>query len=69
MVALILAALVAWIRNGNSIIHENWTAEQHGNPAGMLRQIFNGVCLGMLGMTGFECMQFDSWLRGVILTG
>ncbi|KAH8112836.1 amino acid permease-domain-containing protein [Phellopilus nigrolimitatus] len=55
MVALTLAALVAWIRDGNDIVHENWTSGQPGSPSGILRQVFNGVCLGMIGMTGFEC--------------
>ncbi|KAL5497753.1 hypothetical protein ACEPAH_2684 [Sanghuangporus vaninii] len=55
MIGLTIAALVAWIRHGNSIIHSNWIEGQPGSSSGIAHQIFNGVCLGMLGMTGFEC--------------
>ncbi|KAI5116511.1 hypothetical protein M0805_001866 [Coniferiporia weirii] len=55
MVALVLASMVAWIKNGNAIIRDNWISNQPGSPSGTLRQIFDGLCLGMLGMTGFEC--------------
>ncbi|KAL5478554.1 hypothetical protein ACEPAI_2738 [Sanghuangporus weigelae] len=51
----LFAALVAWFRHGNSIIHSNWVNGQPGSSSGIAHQIFNGVCLGMLGMTGFEC--------------
>ena len=63
MIALIIAAFVAWFRHGNSIIHSNWTTRQPGSAAGIVHQIFDGVCLGMLGMTGFECEAYMLWIK------
>lgn len=55
MVALTLASFVAWMRLGNDQIHENWVSGQPGSVAAILKQIFYGFCLGILGLTGFEC--------------
>lgn len=55
MVALALAACVHWGRAGNSQLRANWAAGQAPTSAGVARQLFNGFCLGMLGLTGIEC--------------
>ena len=60
MTALVIAALVAWIKHGNTTIGENWYSGLPASSSGIARQIFNGVCLGMLGMTGFECELMHS---------
>ncbi|RHZ89733.1 hypothetical protein Glove_11g36 [Diversispora epigaea] len=48
---LIIASVVRWIIQGNDILIENWKDPGSGNP---LLDIFNGVCVGLLGVTGFE---------------
>lgn len=57
MVALMVASVYAWARAGNAQIGANWTSERAcSSTTCVLRQIFNGVCLGVLGLTGFECV-------------
>ncbi|EIN12814.1 hypothetical protein PUNSTDRAFT_28714, partial [Punctularia strigosozonata HHB-11173 SS5] len=59
MLVLMLASVVTWAQRGNSQLHENWQEgkRSQGATAGaILHQIFNGVCIGMLGLTGFECI-------------
>ncbi|KAI8912006.1 amino acid permease-domain-containing protein [Powellomyces hirtus] len=52
MIALILASLVHWGRNGSDTLVANWNAP---SPTGNVAyDIFNGFCLGMLGFTGME---------------
>ncbi|CAG8575476.1 6282_t:CDS:2, partial [Cetraspora pellucida] len=48
---LMITCLIRWIIQGNSILIENWKDPGSGNP---LLDIFNGVCIGLLGITGFE---------------
>ncbi|KAG0021509.1 hypothetical protein BGZ80_002248 [Entomortierella chlamydospora] len=49
------AALVYWIRNGNDILISNWqTPHPDTNVASL---IWNGFCLGLLGVTGFESAE------------
>lgn len=57
MFALAIASIVAWASVGTLQIGENWVVGQAGlsSPASILKQVFNGVCISMLGMTGFEC--------------
>lgn len=57
MVVLIVASTVAWARAGNTQLRENWIAGQAPSSLGIARQIFNGICIGMLGLTGFECIS------------
>lgn len=56
MLALFLAGIVSWSRNGNFILAQNWwEAQPTSQPsATILNQIFQGVCIGFLGVTGFE---------------
>jgi len=68
MAVLIIISIVHWARIGNSQIVENWAAGRIGplsegtDGSSVARQIFRGFCLGMLGLTGFECecLGFDS---------
>ena len=59
MLGLATASIVAWASTGNLQLRENWVAGQAGlsSAASILKQAFKGVCIGMLGLTGFECMQ------------
>jgi hypothetical protein len=56
MVVLIVASTITWARAGNAQLRENWIAGQAPSASGIAHQIFNGLCIGMLGLTGFECM-------------
>ena len=55
MVVLGVASTAAWARAGNAQLHENWIAGQAPTASGVAHQIFNGLCIGMLGLTRFEC--------------
>lgn len=51
MAALMIASIVAWGRNGSSVLVSNWAQRPIGGTA-IARSIFNGVCLAFLGSTG-----------------
>ncbi|KAK7045022.1 Aaap amino acid permease [Favolaschia claudopus] len=55
MVALGIVGCVHWGKTGNAQLSENWRVGQPGSRMGVVRQLFNGFCLGMLGLTGIEC--------------
>lgn len=55
MVTLAIAAIIAWSKVGNQQLRENWLAGQAPSAREIAHQIFNGICIGMLGLTGFEC--------------
>lgn len=60
MSMLIIAGIVAWIRSGNSLLHENWAIGMAALRApstgkGVARAVFDGVCVAFVGLTGFEC--------------
>ncbi|KAJ7235606.1 amino acid permease-domain-containing protein [Mycena haematopus] len=55
MVALSVASSVHWARMGNAQLRRNWAEGQPSTRAAIARQLFNGFCLGMLGLTGVEC--------------
>lgn len=57
MLAIFLASIVAWGCQGNSQLRENWMVGRGSmSTAAMVKQVFNGICIGVLGLTGFECM-------------
>ena len=59
MIMLIVASVVAWGTAGTAQLSSNWSLGRAGlSPAAVARQVFNGVCIGMLGLTGFECECF-----------
>ncbi|KAG0304192.1 hypothetical protein BGZ99_002465, partial [Dissophora globulifera] len=52
---IMVTALIHWIRNGNDILISNWqTPHPDTNVA---RLIWDGFCLGLLGVTGFESAE------------
>ncbi|KAJ7230350.1 amino acid permease-domain-containing protein [Mycena pura] len=55
MAALGIAASVHWARSGNAQLRGNWKDGAMSSGAAVARQVFNGFCLGMLGLTGVEC--------------
>lgn len=56
MVVLAVASIVAWGRLGNGQLRDNWNIGRAPSTREIVHQIFNGVCSGMLGLTGFECV-------------
>lgn len=58
MTALMIAAAVAWARNGMDVLLDNWELRPTGS-SGIARAIFNGVCIGFLGVTGTLLFWFD----------
>ncbi|KAI1304416.1 hypothetical protein EDD11_005108 [Mortierella claussenii] len=48
-------ALVHWIRSGNDILISNWQTPHPDTNVAKL--IWNGFCLGLLGVTGFESAE------------
>lgn len=57
MTVLILASSVHWSQIGIGQLKSNWeNGRSTGSSASsVLKQIYYGTCLGMLGLTGFEC--------------
>lgn len=55
MIALFIASIVAWSRSGNDMIRNNWSASTAPTSREVAHEIFNGICIGMLSLTGFEC--------------
>ncbi|EKM78341.1 hypothetical protein AGABI1DRAFT_75891 [Agaricus bisporus var. burnettii JB137-S8] len=59
MCILIIIAANRWREMGNSQLRANWNEgllKGGTSPRAIIRQIYNGFCLGMLGLTGFECV-------------
>ena len=58
MTMLIIVSSVHWGQTGVAQLKANW---EHGrattdtSASSVARQIYYGICLGMLGLTGFEC--------------
>ncbi|KLO06622.1 hypothetical protein SCHPADRAFT_923138 [Schizopora paradoxa] len=55
MLTLSIMAIITWAKRGNGQIRENWNAGHSPSSRHIVAQVFNGVCIGMLGITGFEC--------------
>ncbi|KAF8888797.1 amino acid permease-domain-containing protein [Infundibulicybe gibba] len=56
MLALIIASMVQWKKIGNEQLEINWQLGKATTSGAAIRSVFNGFCLGMLGLTGFECI-------------
>ena len=54
MFALFVAGVVEWGRQGNATLFANWHAGQPQSSSEIAKQIFQGICIGFLGVTGFE---------------
>ncbi|KZS91996.1 hypothetical protein SISNIDRAFT_474934 [Sistotremastrum niveocremeum HHB9708] len=59
MIILMIFASISWARRGNAQISSNWHSGDQASPAGMFYQIFKGICIGFLGLSGFECTPAD----------
>ncbi len=60
MIVLIIVALIHWHKIGIQQLTDNWNlwrATSSTSTSGIAKQIYFGICLGMLGLTGFECMS------------
>ncbi|KAI6126789.1 amino acid permease-domain-containing protein [Pisolithus sp. B1] len=55
MITLVICSIVTWVSLGPSQLKANWAVGRAETPMGVLRHIFNGGCVSMLGLTGFEC--------------
>jgi amino acid transporter len=52
MTVVMIASLVAWGKHGSSTLVSNWTDNSsEGHPVLMIAK---GICIGLLGVTGFE---------------
>jgi len=58
MIMLVVASVIALGRGGAVQLSSNWSDRHTGLSTSIVRQIFDGVCIGMLGLTGFECEFF-----------
>ncbi|KAJ1307239.1 hypothetical protein OPQ81_001352 [Rhizoctonia solani] len=54
MTVLMTGAAIAWARTGMGVLRDNWDLRPTSGT-GIARSIFNGICIGFLGVTGFEC--------------
>lgn len=59
MAMLIIASAVHWGRSGNAVISNNWHSDPANTPGSIAYAIFFGACLGLLGLTGFECLPMN----------
>ncbi|KAF8527404.1 amino acid permease-domain-containing protein [Hysterangium stoloniferum] len=76
MLVLMLASVVAWSRRGSHVLISNWDLRPRGMSA-TAKAIFNGICVGFLGVTGFETTptyieaidkeSYSSVLRNVLI--
>lgn len=62
MTTLIVASCIHWGQTGVGQLRINWeNGKSQSSTAGSIaKQLFRGICLGMLGLTGFECNIYDS---------
>ena len=67
MCVLVIASCVRWGQAGGQLT-ANWELgrSQNSNAFGVIKQLFYGICVGMLGLTGFECEIVPSF---VVLSG
>ncbi|PFH51185.1 hypothetical protein AMATHDRAFT_3316 [Amanita thiersii Skay4041] len=56
MAALIIAAIIRWRIIGFDQLRQNWSRTSTDTTRDIVRQVYYGICLGMLGLTGFECI-------------
>ncbi|KAJ7510645.1 amino acid permease-domain-containing protein [Mycena galericulata] len=55
MTALAVASSVHLAQTGNAQLKRNWIDGQAPSRSAIARNVFDGFCLGMLGLTGIEC--------------
>ncbi|KAJ7591514.1 amino acid permease-domain-containing protein [Mycena floridula] len=54
MVVLMIFGVISWVQNGSEVLKDNWKLRPTGGLP-VIRAIFDGICIGFLGLTGFEC--------------
>ncbi|KAI8343476.1 amino acid permease-domain-containing protein [Chlamydoabsidia padenii] len=56
MAVLMIASLIQWGKSGNAVLVANWNSppSSGNNP---VHAIFNGFCVGLLGVTGIEAAE------------
>ncbi|KAG6840422.1 hypothetical protein C0991_006816 [Blastosporella zonata] len=59
MSILIVSSCVHWGKSGSKQLRDNWHSGAAPSVRSAARDIFNGICLGMLGLTGFECASVN----------
>ncbi|KAI8981783.1 amino acid permease-domain-containing protein [Mycotypha africana] len=57
MAVVIVTSVVAWARFGNSTLIDNWSSIPDPPGTNPLLLIAKGVCIGLLGVTGFESAE------------
>jgi len=69
MCVLVITSSVHLGHAGVGQLRENWNSQrsQTGTSVtSILRQVYYGFCLGMLGLTGFECRTFLSHFPSIL---
>ncbi|KAF8902544.1 AAAP amino acid permease [Gymnopilus junonius] len=67
MATLIIASCIHWGNIGSGQLKANWELGRLTtgiSPSSVARQIYYGICLGMLGLTGFEC-KYPSYVSRI----
>ena len=61
MMTLVVASCIHWGQTGVGQLKTNWEngKSQSLTAGSVAKQLFHGICLGMLGLTGFECNIYD----------
>jgi amino acid transporter len=53
MLVVLVASIIHWIQVGNATLIANWNYP-YPNNSSPIHMIFNGFCIGLLGVTGYE---------------
>lgn len=59
MLSLAIASTIHWIRIGNEVLSSNWHSDSAAEPLEIVKATFFGICVGVLGLTGFECAPLN----------
>ena len=54
MLILMVFSAISWVHMGSNTLKANWELRPI-DAQSILRDVFNGVCIGFLGVSGFEC--------------
>lgn len=73
MIVLIITTSIHWGQIGTQQLSTNWAlgrSRTGTDVSAIAKQIFYGICLGMLGLTGFECksLLYENSLMLPLLT-
>ncbi|KNZ72511.1 hypothetical protein J132_02938 [Termitomyces sp. J132] len=62
MMVLVVSSLLHLGTTGSQQLRDNWNSRSPSSPSSIWQQVFYGICLGMLGLTGFECALNNFYL-------